>query len=339
MNNKKLFLFFVCCLLLVAVAGKAQTTAYEMNLQGNVSKIMIYKHIANSIVIENNTVVSYEKGRLLNQVEYFFDKNGLLLAENRYDNRGVVNISYIYEYDAAGRLIDKTVAQSGKYLQGRTEYQYNKEGKKIKELSYNDKDSLRTTIVYQYDSFGNLALEKMYNMSNRLIKEIHYQHDERGNIVFVNSIKVPIIVAQKPYQEVMKFNEKNKLIYKSFTEQDTLRWEYFASYNKNDSLIHEEVKDGNGEQQSYSQLAFNKKNQRISMKQYHQLTEGLGMETYYQYDKQGKLHSEKVYASNKKEPLIIRTYFYDDKNNWIYCVEEDKVKNEKIVYYRRVNYY
>jgi len=332
------FLLFAFCLLFSTITSKAQTTTSDMHLQGNISKLSVYKHVATNIVIENNMVISYEKGRLMHQVEYIFDKEGLLLAENKFDNRGVIAMSYIYEYDAFGRLIDKTIAKAGKYLEERTEYQYDKDGKKIKEIVYNDKDSLKTTTIYKYDSLGNLISEKLYNLSNRLVKDIYYQHDAKGNIIFINSVKVPLIFKPLPYQAIQKFNSNNKLIYKSYTEQDTLKWEYFATYNKKDSLTYEEVKDANEKRLSCSQLTFNKKNQRIVLKQYHQLTGEIGMETYYQYDKKGKLFVEKVCASNKKEPLIIRTYYYDEKNNWIYCVEEDMVKNENIIYYRRIIY-
>ena len=327
-------LFFIFCVF----TAEAQTTASEMWLKGNVSKVYAYRHRAKNIVIENDTLVSYEKEKLLHHVDYIFDKKGLLLAENRFDYQDVINLSYIYDYDESGRLMEITIAASGKILYGRTEYKYNENGKKIKELEYNDKDSLKTITVYEYDSLGNLAVEKTYNKLNRLTKNIYYQHDERGNIVFSNSVKINI-VAKEPYQEVQKFNDKNKLIYKSYTSLDTLRWEYTALYGQNDSLIYEEVKDGTGTLLSYSKLTFDKKNRRISLKQYQKTALWFGWETYYQYDKKDRLVTETTYTGNKKLFLTERTYFYDERGNWIYYVEEDKMNNVYYVCYRKLVYY
>ena len=327
----------LAALCLLPFITEAQTTTAKMDLQGNISKLSTYKHVVKNIVIENNTVVSYEKVRWLEQSEYLFDKKGLLLAKNEINDMGVITLSYIYEYNELGKLVEETLAASGQYLQGRTEYKYDKKGNKIKKLVYDDRDSLKTTTVYQYDSLGNLVSEKMYNKINFLVTDIGYQHDERGNIIFVNSVKVPII-AKPPYQEVMKFDDKNHLIYKSFTERDTLKWEYFASYTKKDSLMYEEVKDRTGKLLSASRLTFNRKNKRIALEQYNQ-SAGVSLATHYQYDKKGKLLTEKIFMPNRTEPLAIRTFFYDEKGNWIYCIEEDKVKHENSIYYRKFNYY
>jgi hypothetical protein len=184
---------------------------------------------------------------------------------------------------------------------------------------------------------GNLVSQKIYNKSNFLYKEIEYQHDDKENIISAYSKKINIS-ANKPYLEIQKFNTKNRLIYKSFTEDDTLRWEYFASFNKNDSLIYEEIKDGNGKLQSYSKLTF-KKNKRIALKQYNTQPAEYGLETYYQYDKNGKLVTETLYTPNKEKLVYTRTYFYDENGNWIYCIEGDNKSDTKIVYARTFGYY
>jgi len=314
----------------------AQKSASDMHLQGNVRRLFTHKHIAKDIVIENNTIVSYEKVKLLNHVDYIFEKNGALLAENSFNKEDIIDISYIYEYDGFGRLVDLTIARSGKILVGRVEYKYDKDGKKLQEIEFDNKDSLKSTTVFKYDSLGNLVNEKTYNKTNRLAKDVYYQHDERGNIVFLNSVKISS--ASKPYQEVQKFDDRNNLIYKSFTSRDTLKWEYFASYDKSDSLIYEEIKDGEGKLESYSELTFNK-NKRISLKQYHRESGETGFETYYEYDKSGKLLAEKLYTSNKKMLVTVRTYFYDEKGNWIYCLEEDKINKTSNVSSRKFNYF
>ena len=324
------FLFFV-------FIAKSQPTASSMNLKGNVRILYAHTHIAKDIVVKDNVLVSYQKGKLINHTDYIFDKNGLLLAENNFNNEDIIDISYIYIYDESDRLIEETRAQSGKFQLGRTEYMYDKNGRKIKKIIYDQIDSLKNTIIYAYDSLGNLYSEKTYSKVGRITKEIYYQHDQRGNLIFVNSVKTDIPV-NKPYQEVQKFDDRNNLIYKSYIKEDTLKWEYTAHYNKKDSLIYEETKDGQGKITYYSTLKFNK-DKRVSMMQYHLNRETLNTETYYKYDKKGKPLSEKVYTENKKELLTIRTFFYDEKENWIYCLEENKKNNTNIVYSRRINYF
>ena len=327
------FLLFLFCVF----TAKSQPTASSMNLFGNVRVLFTDKYVAKDIVVKDNVLVSYNKVKVLNRKDYIFDKNGLLLAENDFDDEGIIDISEIYTYDELGRLIEETLAQSGKYQLGRDEYTYNKNGKRAQKKIYDKIDSLKHIIVYAYDSLGNLSSEKTFNKSNRIIKEIYYQYDDRGNLLFSNSLK-SIVLSNKPYNEVQKFDDRNNRIYKSYTENDTLRWEYFAHYNKVDSLIYEEVKDNKGQIISFSKLHF-KKNRRISLTQYHINREILTTETHYQYDKKGKLLSEKVYSENKKELRTVRTYFYDEKGNWIYCIEEHKKNNATVVFSRRFNYF
>ena len=329
--------FVAFCFFLFYFVLKSQTTVSDMHLQGNVWLLNSYKYTAKNVVIENNTVVSYEKIKLLDRVEYTFDKNGLLLAESRFNERGGISFSYIHEYDDSKKLIETTLAKEGKYLHERTEYKYNKDGKKIQELTYDNLDSLNSTKVYRYNSYGNLVSIKTFNKTNLLYKEVQYQHDDKGNIIFANNLKMNTYT-NKPYQEVQKFDNRNNMIYKSYTEQDTLKWEYFASYNKSDSLIYEEVKDGNGKLVSYSKLTF-KKNKRIILKQYNTKPAEYGLETYYQYDKNGKLLTETFYTPNKEKFIYMRTYFYDEKGNWIYCIEGDNTSNIKIIYARTFGYY
>jgi hypothetical protein len=327
---------FVCFLLQVFVAD-GQERATSIALKGNVRRLYTYAHLAKDILINKNTLVSYEKGKVLNHVEYIFEKNGLLLAENKFDDKDIINHSYIYTYEN-DKLVDVTQAYAGKFLIQRTEYKYDKTGKKYQAIVYNNKDSLQNTIVYKYDSLDNLISEKKYNMLNWMIADIYYQYDDRGNCILVDNLKTNTH-SNKPYQEVRRFDDRNNLIFQSFTRQDNLEWEYIARYNKNDSLIYEEVRDGEGKMLSYSELKYNKRNNRILLKQYKQDTKISERKTHYKYNKEGNLYMETVYDVKNKTPYITRTYFYDDKGNWIYCLEKDKRTEMIIVHSRRIIYY
>ena len=324
------FFFFLLCVFPV----KAQQTASSMNLKGNVRILYTYSHVAKDITVKDNNQVSYNKVKLMKHIDYIFDKNGLLLAENRFNNEDIINISYIYDYNELGKLIEETTAEAGKFQLGREEYKYDKNGRKSHKTIYDDRDSLKHTIIYSYDSLGNLSAEKTYNKIIGITKEIHYKYDERGNLIFVNYPRMNI-AKNKPSHEIQKFDNRNNLIYKSFTKDDTLIWEYTAHYNKKDSLIYEEVKDGNGKITSYSKLEF-KKDKRTSLIQFNKASI---TETYYQYDKKGNLLIETQYTANKKDLIKIRTYLYDEKENWIYCIELNSNNGTSVVHSRKINYF
>jgi hypothetical protein len=316
----------------------AQKTASDMQLQGNVKRLYTYKHTATDVVVENNKLVSYQKEKQISHIEYIFDKTGNLLAENRFDNtKDLINFSYIYTYDDQNRLIEITLAHLGKFLVGRTEYSYDKAGNKKQALGYNDRDSLKNTVIYQYDSMGNCIMERTFNTIYLVIKELQHQYNERGQCTLSVNLKT-LDRTNLPFREIQRFDDSNNLIYKSFfNEHDSLQWEYSARYDKLDSMLYEEVKDGTGTLTNWSALKYNKRHQRILLRQYHYQT---GMtRTVYSYDKTGKLIKAEVFVPKIKTPVIIRTYLYDDQGNWIACIEENLPAASWIVSVRRVVYF
>jgi hypothetical protein len=261
------------------------------------------------------------------------------LAENKYSKQDLIEYSSIYTYEN-DLLVEITYARAGKFLIERTEYKYDKTGKKTQALVYDSTDSLKNTIVYKYDSLNNLVSERIYNQINFLVTDLRYQYDERGNCILVDNLNTGVH-NNKAYREVQRFDDRNNRIYKSFTLRDSLKWEYIARYNKKDSLIYEAVIDGKGNTVSYSTLKYDKHSRRIVMKQYQQDTTISIMETYYKYDKEGKLYMETVQRPKSKESFITRTYFYDDKGNWIYRIDKDEriELDLYIVHSQKLNYY
>ena len=333
MNRFIFILFFIIsCLSL-----HAQQTASDMNLQGNVRRLYTYKHLADSIKVENKTDVSFRKLELLEHIEFIFEKNGLLLAENQFDKeKDLVELSYIYTFDDKENLIEVTRARMGRFLVGRNEYKYDKQGRKTQGLVYDYQDSLKNIINYKYDSLGNLISEQTFNMIFMKIKDLLHQYDEKGNRILTINLYTSTY-NNKPYREVQRFDERNNLIYKSYTEKDSLRWEYFAKYNVNDSLIYEEVKDGNGITTTRNELKYNKNKKRISLKQYSKALD-LSINIHYKYVK-GQLQSETVYSQDTKELLKTKKYFYDSLGNWTFCIEEEKKTGSTIVHSRRMSYF
>ena len=328
-----LLLFFVTSSMLLC----AQQTVSDMGLLGNVKRLYTYKHLADSIKIVNNTTVSFRKLGLIEHIEYIFEKNGLLLAENRFDReKDLIEFSYIYTFDDKDQLIEETHARMGRFLAGRTEYKYDEEGKKSQGLVYDYQDSLRNTISYKYDLSGNLISEQTFNTIFIKIKDLLHQYDARGNRILTINLLTRAHTS-KPYREVQKFDGQNNLIYKSYTEKDSLHWEYFAEYNAQNNMIYEELKDGKGTTTVRSDLKYDKNNNRISLKQY---SKDLGQqtETRYKYVK-GKLHSENVYSTETKELLKTKTHFQDAQGNWIFCIEKDEKTGITIVHSRRISYF
>ena len=340
--NKYLFLiclFYFSTLHFTTNAQEARTSA-GMNLKGKIWRMDTYQHIADSVQVRNNTV-SYRKEKLLHHTQFIFSRDGLLQAENRFKvDEGIIELSFIYTFNEQNQLIDITRATFGKYLAGMTEYQYDKEGRRIKGLVYDHQDSLQNTILYTYDLSGNLTRKTTYNVVHRKIRELVYKYDEHGNCISTQNMKT-IARANKPYREVQKFDERKNLIYKSlYDEYDSLEWEYFANYNSQDSLYYEEVKDKNGITTHRSDLKYNKYHNRISLKLYgNKDGEIRELNSRYKYDKQQRLLSEELSLPGEKKPFLIKRYFYDAQNNWIFCVEENKQTGNTIVNSRRIEYY
>jgi hypothetical protein len=327
------FVFFAGYLF--AASGQKIVSAEHLN--GNVRRIYAYTYLAKDIVIQKNVLVSYEKEKIVSHIEYIYEKNGLLLAENRFNSEDILDRSLIYTYEN-DKLVDYTRAISGKYQLDRTVYQYDKTGKKTQAVSYDGKDSLENTVVYKYDSLGNLITEKKYNSIYMLITDLQYQYDDKGNCILVNNIKTNR-KSSKAYQEIQRFDDRNNRIYKSYIVEDSLNWEYIVRYNENDSLIYEELKDGKGITTFSSELKYDKLNRRTSLKQYKQDASVPEMLTRYKYDKKGRLDTEIVYVSNNKKPVMTRTYFYDEMENWIYRLEKEETSDKGMIHYRKIVYY
>lgn len=341
--NKYLFLICFFCFFTFHTKVNAQEvkTSSDMHLKGKVWRIDTYRHVADSVQIKDNITVLYRKKQLLKHIQYIFSKDGLLQAENRFDNvDDVIHFSLIYTFDEKNRIAEITHATFGKFLAGMTKFQYDKEGNKIKALVYDQQDSLQNIISYTYDFSGNLIKESTHNMIHIKIKELIYQYDERGNCISTKNIKTRA-QANNPYRELQKFDERNNLIYKSsYDRNDSLEWEYFARYDSQDSLYYEEAKDKNGIIFHRSELRYNKIHNRTSLKLYSN-KDGKIQELYshYKYDKLNRLYLEEIFLQGDKKPFMIKRYIYDNYHNWIFCIEEDKRTGRAIVNSRRISYY
>ncbi|MDR0368238.1 MAG: hypothetical protein LBH82_03745, partial [Bacteroidales bacterium] len=260
---------------------------------------------------------------------------------NRFKvDEDLIEWSVIYTFDEQNRLVDVTSATFGTYLAGMALYQYDKEGKVTKGLVYDHQDSLQNTIYYTYNASGKLVRETTYNVTPVKIKELVYQYDESGNCISTRNIRTSAR-SNTPYREVQKFDERNNLIYKSlYNENDSLEWEYFADYNSQDSLFYEEVKDKNGTTTHRSDLTYNKNHTRKSLVLYADKDGEIHrVNSRYKYDKQQRLLWEEKFVPKEKKPFLTRQYFYDNHNNWIYCVETYTETGRTIVNSRQIVYY
>ena len=340
--NKYLFslCFFCFSTFHFNVYAQEIRTSEGMHLKGKVWRVDTYQHIADSVQIKDN-IVSYKKVQLLNHVQFLFSKDGLLQAENRFNkSEDIIELSFIYMFDEKNQLVDVTRATFGKFLAGMTKFEYDKEGKKTKGFVYDHEESLQNTITYTYDVSGNLIRETTQNKEYRKIKELVYQYDGNGNRISVKNMKTSAR-SNTPYREVQKFDERNNLIYKSFyDENDSLQWEYFADYDSQDSLYYEEVKEKNETISHRSELKYDKYHNRLSVKLYGN-ENGKIQEQYshYKYDKQQRLLQEEKFLPGAKKPFLTKKYFYDEHNNWIFCIEEDTRTGGIIVNSQRIAYY
>ncbi len=108
-----------------------------------------------------------------------FDKNGKVILEIKYDNKGVLRKKNSYVYDSFGNLIEEMEYTKKSEKTVKTTYAYDSNGNCIEELTNDsggniierreytyDKNGLMQTAV-EYKPNGKVKWEKQYSYTNR----------------------------------------------------------------------------------------------------------------------------------------------------------------------------
>ena len=328
----------IFCLVCLLLNGRlfAQLSDPKDNMEG-VKSFDVYLYNVYDVETKKDRIIFYKKSKTIAHSLFKYDENGNEILQNYYhpanDN---VQKSYIYEYDSNNRLTQRLYVVDGKIMGGKTVYTYDKQGRKAEITAYSSKNELKNRTIYKYDSIGNLISEKSPNSMGMIIKEIQYKYDERNNQIEKRNIKT-FLKNNNPYLETQSFDELNRLIGKAhYDENDSLTWEYTATYNSKKQLIEEQTKDGNGNVVSRAEYTYDKKGLMTSSYSFDKLQKNPPMRIEYKYDKQGLNTLRYIYVLDAKTPTITKRYYYDEKGNWHLWHEINHDDQVQVIANRRV---
>lgn len=97
-----------------------------------------------------------------------FDKNGKRKELIRYIRNEMIDLRYIYKYDAKGRILKMETRNAENVVVGRRESKYNKAGNEIERKLY-DKKRGDMRVVFTYDKENNLIESKNYDKNKKLL--------------------------------------------------------------------------------------------------------------------------------------------------------------------------
>lgn len=94
-------------------------------------------------------------------------------------NAKLQNTTYLYDYDAQGRITEERKYDPSGVMFFKSVYKYNEKGQ-LKEETWYAKDRLTSDNFYTYDTQGNL-IEKAYRILNTTYRFKDYKFDAQGN--------------------------------------------------------------------------------------------------------------------------------------------------------------
>lgn len=130
----------------------------------------------------------YASGSLVLEDTYEYDRNGLLVRENWFDNDGKLSGYYDQTYSSTGQLLSFTYYTFNYHeqkatLDRKSDFTYNAAGELIKLLHYRPVDGsleFHSSNEYTYTN-GLMTKVRNYDSAQRLIKEIELTYDDKKN--------------------------------------------------------------------------------------------------------------------------------------------------------------
>ena len=107
--------------------------------------------------------------------EYSYGSNGWLAKRIEYDEEGVVQYIYMYDYDAKGQVVEMKVEEVAAKDRRTYSYEYDNQGNRIKELTYNYDDTLIAKKYTEYAPDGRILSEEAEDLDN--YKKTVYEYD------------------------------------------------------------------------------------------------------------------------------------------------------------------
>ncbi|OYQ31952.1 hypothetical protein CHU92_15015 [Flavobacterium cyanobacteriorum] len=184
------------------INGKPYTiTEYKWDKTGKINIVAERKNPDNTIIektiIKVVTGLPFERltynarGNLKEKIQYFYDNQRKLYAENLYYNIEILEQRTQYEYDAQNRKIAEIKTGNNGELLSKTTYQY--EGQNISTIiNYNHKNETDNYEKYEYDSKNNMTVKVFYSEFDKIESKELFMYNNKnkktGNKSYENGL-------------------------------------------------------------------------------------------------------------------------------------------------------
>jgi|WetSurMetagenome_2_1015567.scaffolds.fasta_scaffold75918_2 hypothetical protein len=266
----------------------------------------------------------------LSEINYF-DKNGRVLEEIRWNFNGSIDFKSKFEYDENGNLT-KWIEYNGESIFRTHIYFYNN-NKKIEEQLYNSKNFLFNTEYFYYDDFNNCIETKGYDDKGMLNKNELYVYEKKDKLFksfhFIFSSGYGFAYTENKYY----FNKDNEKIIQIFHNEDGTI-DTTRNYNKDfkNNTVDIKMIRNNGDIISREFSKFGKNNEILEEIEYN----GTNYDkSIYYYNSNLNLIRKEIYC-NYLDSKTITNYYYDIERrliNIICCDENNMLINSQFNYY------
>ncbi len=267
-----------------------------------------YKYDNNGVLVGNNRYNG--KGLLEDSISYKVDSRGNRIDWNTYKGDGTLEWNYNREYDNQGNLIESSEYYRGK-LKSRHTYKYDDQLNIIEENFFEGDGRIKLKEVFTYDDKKNMIQVIDYNRNGNYQSKYTYKYDSKGNQI-----------EERAYDNE-KSDKYKKLVTKYDAENNPIE---VTQYSESGKLVYQCKLDTRGNHTL--DITYDKAGkvvEKISQK--------------YVYDEKGN-QIENVRFDAKGKPTVKSKYIYsyDTEKNWFikFCYENDKPIR---IMERMINYY
>jgi len=144
-------------------------------------------------------------GKKLNYSKMFYDNQGRLIQEDKYNFFDSLEISYAYQYDENGNNTEETITYPSSNIVSKTTKKYNSENKVTEKIYYSNGSKVTSRNVLNYDEKGRLKGDYSYSIDNKPVNLIEYTYDEKG---LISEWKISDLQEDIEYLYKAVYNEK-----------------------------------------------------------------------------------------------------------------------------------
>ncbi len=163
-------------------------TTYKWDKTGKINLEVSRNNMDNSLI--ERTVIRAEKGfpeekttyngqnLVSDRIEYLYDNDTIIIAENLYLNKEIVQYRNLIEYKDKKKSAETKSDINGKTI-SRITYEYDGD-KLVSKINYNDKNEVDYYEKFEYDAKGNMTMRASYTPFDG---EMHdeYEYDSNNN--------------------------------------------------------------------------------------------------------------------------------------------------------------